>query len=91
VLVGERGRGHGLGRSLTAEAFRIAEDMGVRKMVAQMTIDQDGAIRTFKRLGFTSEALLHDHVMDADGSTLDLVIMSQDVFAFERTLAQLED
>ena len=91
VLVGEQGRGHGLGRALTTEAFRIAEDLGVRKMVAQMTIDQQGAIHTFKRLGFTSEALLHDHVMDEDGTTLDLVIMSQDVFAFETTLAHLED
>ena len=91
VLVGEQGRGHGLGRALTAEAFRIAEDLGVRKMVAQMTLDQLGAIHTFKRLGFTSEALLHDHVMDEDGSTLDLVIMSQDVFAFEHTLAHLGD
>ena len=91
VLVGEQGRGHGLGRALTAEAFRIAEDMGVRKMVAQMTIDQQGGLHTFKRLGFTSEALLHDHVMDADGTTLDMVIMSQDVAAFEHTLASLKD
>jgi len=91
VLVGELGRGHGLGRALTAEAFRIAEDLGVRKMVAQMTIDQQGALHTFKRFGFTSEALLHDHVMDADGTTLDLLIMSQDVSAFEHTLAHLED
>jgi len=91
VVVGEQARGKGLGRALTAEAFRIAEDLGVRKMVAQMTIDQQGAIHTFKRLGFTSEALLHDHVMDADGTTLDLVIMSQDVAAFEHTLAHLAD
>ena len=91
VVVGEDGRGQGLGRALTAEAFRIAEDLGVRKMVAQMTIDQQGALHTFKRLGFTSEALLHDHVLDADGTTLDLVVMSQDVAAFERTLGHLAD
>ncbi|MDA1145342.1 MAG: GNAT family N-acetyltransferase [Chloroflexi bacterium] len=91
VVVGPDARGHGLGRALTAEAFRIAEDLGVRKMVAQMTIDQQGALRTFKQLGFTSEALLHDHVLDADGTTLDLVVMSQDVAAFATTLANLED
>ncbi len=89
VVVGEAARGQGLGRALTAEAFRIAEDLGVRKMVAQMTIDQQGALHTFKRLGFTSEALLHDHVMDADGTTVDLVLMSQDVTAFEQTLTRL--
>jgi len=91
VVVGPDARGQGLGRALTAEAFRIAEDLGVRKMVAQMTIDQQGALHTFKRFGFTSEALLHDQVLDADGTTLDLVVMSQDVGAFERTLAHLED
>jgi L-amino acid N-acyltransferase YncA len=91
VVVGPDGRGQGLGRALTAEAFRIAEDLGVRKMVAQMTIDQQGAIHTFKRLGFTSEALLHDQVLDPDGTTLDLVVMSQDVAAFAHTLAHLED
>ena len=91
VVVGEDARGMGLGRALTAEAFRIAEDLGVRKMVAQMTIDQQGAIHTFKKLGFTSEALLHDHVLDADGTTLDLIVMSQDVAAFAHTLAHLED
>jgi L-amino acid N-acyltransferase YncA len=91
VVVGPDARGQGLGRALTAEAFRIAEDLGVRKMVAQMTIDQQGALRTFKQLGFTSEALLHDHVLDADGTTLDLVIMSQDVAAFAHTLAQLQE
>jgi L-amino acid N-acyltransferase YncA len=91
VVVGPDARGQGLGRALTAEAFRIAEDLGVRKMVAQMTIDQQGALHTFKRLGFTSEALLHDQVLDADGTTLDLVVMSQDVAAFAHTLAHLED
>lgn len=90
VVVGPDARGQGLGRALTTEAFRIAEDLGVHKMVAQMTIDQQGAIHTFKRLGFTSEALLHDHVLDPDGTTLDLVVMSQDVAAFAQTLAQLE-
>ena len=90
VVVGPDARGQGLGRALTAEAFRIAEDLGVRKMVAQMTIDQQGALRTFKRLGFTSEALLHDQVLDEDGSTLDLVVMSQDVGGFAQTLADLE-
>jgi L-amino acid N-acyltransferase YncA len=91
VVVGPEMRGAGLGRALTKEAFRIAEDLGVRKMVAQMTMDQQGAIRVFKRLGFTSEALLHDQVVDADGTLYDLIVMSQDVAAFERTLARLED
>jgi len=60
-------------------------------MVAQMTIDQQGALHTYKRIGFTAEALVHDRVIDLGGTTLDLVIMSQDVVAFDYTRAHLED
>ena len=69
VLVGESMRGKGLGRVLTQEAFRVAVDMGVEKMVAQMTIDQQGAMSVFRRLGFQSEALPPGHVKDRDGKT----------------------
>lgn len=90
VLVGESMRGKGLGRVLTREAFRVAVDMGVEKMIAQMTIDQQGAMSVFRRLGFQSEALLPGHVKDRDGKTYDLVVMSQSVTAFQATLDALE-
>lgn len=89
VLVGEPLRGKGLGRALTREAFRVAVDMGVEKMIAQMTIDQQGAMSVFRRLGFQSEALLPGHVKDRDGKTYDLVVMSQSVTAFQATLDSL--
>jgi RimJ/RimL family protein N-acetyltransferase len=44
-----------------------------------MTPDQKGAIATFERLGFRAEALLHDFVLDRDGKTRDLLIMSYDI------------
>lgn len=90
VIVGEGGRGQGLGRILTREAFRVAVDMGVEKMIAQMTIDQQGAMAVFRRLGFESEALLRDHVKDRDGKTYDLVMMSQSVSGFQAALDALD-
>ena len=60
---------------------------GSAKMVAQMTVDQRGAIGVFEGLGFRAEALLHDHVKDRDGRTHDIVILSHDVAKFQSQMA----
>ena len=77
VLVAPSVRGRGIGRSLTEAAFQIGADMGVRKLVAQMTIDEMAAMAVFRRLGFAGEALLPDHVIDSNGATHDLIVMSR--------------
>jgi RimJ/RimL family protein N-acetyltransferase len=82
VLVAERARGQGLGRLLTEQGFAIAREMGIRKMVAQMTTDQLAAIAVFRRMGFEPEAVLRNQVLDRDGTLHDLKIMSLDVDAF---------
>jgi L-amino acid N-acyltransferase YncA len=79
VLVGPDCRKLGLGRRLAYEIFAIAKDLGLQKMLARMTPDQKGARATFERLGFRAEALLHDFVLDRDGKTRDLLIMSYDI------------
>ena len=87
VLVGPTLRGRGIGRLLTEEAFRIALGMGVDKIIGQMTVDQHEAIAVFRSLGFQPEALLRDHVKDREGEKHDLVILSHDVAAAQRTMA----
>ncbi|MXY35295.1 MAG: GNAT family N-acetyltransferase [Dehalococcoidia bacterium] len=87
VLVGPTLRGRGIGRLLTEEAFRIALGMGVDKIIGQMTVDQYEAIAVFRSLGFQPEALLRDHVKDREGEKHDLVILSHDVAAAQRTMA----
>ncbi len=82
VNVGSEFRRHGLGRLLVDEVFKIARELGLRKITAQMTTDQKGARVTFERLGFRPEALLADYVEDRDGKTRDLLIMSHDVSGF---------
>lgn len=82
VIVGTDFRRHGLGRRLTDEVFALARSIGLRKITAQMTPDQKGARATFERLGFRPEALLADYVIDRDGHTRDLLIMSNDVGGF---------
>jgi L-amino acid N-acyltransferase YncA len=79
VLVAPELREQGVGRLLTEEAFRIALEMGVEKIIAQITLDQQQAIAVFRSLGFQPEALLKDHVQDRQGEKHDLVILSHDV------------
>ena len=79
LLVSPDARGIGLGSVLANEVFALAEEAGLQKVVAQMAAEERGAIAVFERLGFKAEALLADYVMDRDGRTHDLIVMSHDV------------
>ena len=72
-------RTKGLGRALTSQIFDLARSLGLRKLMANMTVDQSGAQAAFRRLGFVPEALLADYVEDRRGTPRDLVIMSYDI------------
>jgi RimJ/RimL family protein N-acetyltransferase len=79
IQVGQAYRGYGLGGLLGKEIFAIASDLGIQKIVAQMTVDQRRAIALVERSGFKREAVLHDFVIGLDGRKNDLVIMTCDV------------
>lgn len=87
VLVSPAGRDRGLGRLLIQESFLIALGLKLQKLMAQMTVDQKGAIAVFEEMGFSAEALLKDHVQDQDGTRHDIVMLSHDVARFH---AQME-
>ena len=72
-------RTKGLGRNLTSQIFDVARALGLKKLMANMTTDQQGAQAAFRRLGFVPEALLADYVEDRRGTPRDLVIMSYDI------------
>jgi RimJ/RimL family protein N-acetyltransferase len=80
--VGADYRGIRLGARLVEEMFLIAKEIGLKKITANMTSDQKAARRTFERIGFRPEALLADHVVDAEGRMHDMLIMSYDVDGF---------
>ena len=79
LQVGPSCRSQGLGRVLAGEMVAKARELGLRKIIAQMTPDQPGARATFERLGFRPEALLHDLVIDRSDRTRDLLVMAYDV------------
>lgn len=71
-------RGRGVGRAMIQACLALMLQGGIEKVVAQMTIDQEGAIAVFESLGFRSEGLLREHVQDKDGRRHDIVILSHD-------------
>jgi RimJ/RimL family protein N-acetyltransferase len=85
VLLKPELRGIGLGKIMANEGFSIAKDLGLQKMMVRMTTDQRGARGMVEALGFRPEALLADFVMDREGRTHDLLIMSYDVTGFSDT------
>lgn len=76
VNVSPEYRARGLGRRLISQIFDLARSLGLRKIMANMTVDQPGAQAAFRKLGFVPEALLADYVEDRNGVSRDLVIMS---------------
>lgn len=72
-------RGTGLGRILAQQTLLLAEEAGVSKVFVRATVDQVAALAVFQNLGFQPEALLREHVRDADGATHDIVVLSLDL------------
>ena len=72
-------RGAGLGRTLIGQIFDVARSFGLKKLMANMTLDQRDAQNAFRRVGFVPEAVLADFVEDREGTMRDLVIMTYDV------------
>ncbi len=87
VVVATTARGIGLGRLLSADAGELAVASGVEKLIAKLTPDQIGAVTVFETMGYKAEALLRDHVKDAQGVKHDLVILSLDVERFRARAA----
>ena len=79
IIVDQAHRRSGVGIKLAEEVYSVARDWGLTKIVAQMPVDQPGGRRLFEQLGFKPEALLTDWVIDREGQTHDLLIMSYDV------------
>lgn len=79
LVVGARARGRGLGRALAQRMLLEAVEHGFRKVTVDIAADQPGPIAMFRALGFQPEALLRDHLCDADGELRDVVVLAHGV------------
>lgn len=78
LLVAPGRRGSGLGSDLLQGIFMIAQQRGLAKLTARMTVDQTGSIALFEGVGFRAEAMLNDQVRGTDGESHDIAILSYD-------------
>lgn len=80
IVLAEEARGLGLGRAALVElglhAYRV---LGLRKLMAEIDIDNAASIRLHLSLGYREVGLLEAHFIDANG-------MTRNVMLFERRL-----
>jgi RimJ/RimL family protein N-acetyltransferase len=75
LIVAREWQRTGLGTLLTRELFHLASQRRVDRIIARLMRPQEGAHRIMKRLGFSEEFLIPEHVRDQDGTWQDLIIM----------------
>ncbi len=86
VIVAPDYRRRGLGVLLIKELFRAAEQHDVEKVVIRLAGPQLAVRKVCEGLGFGVEAVLKDHVKDADGEVHDLIVMSYGLDEVSRAL-----
>ena len=69
-------RGTGLGAALAGEIRFVAPTFGIRKLIANMTLEQHTAMVVFERLGFQLQTILRGWVTDMNGEERDLLVMA---------------
>lgn len=78
LLVDREHRGLGLGGHLARQILELGKGQDLHKLVAQMTSTHRSAQTLFHHLGFIPEAMLHDWVIDRNGRTHNLIVMSRE-------------
>jgi RimJ/RimL family protein N-acetyltransferase len=75
LIVARNWQRYGLGTLLARELFHLASRSRVDRIIARLMRPQTGAHRILRRLGFSEEFLVPEHVRDQDGNWQDLIIM----------------
>jgi ribosomal protein S18 acetylase RimI-like enzyme len=79
LVVAPDKRGSGLGRELARHAVVSGLESGLRKLVVEVVAEQGPALALFTGLGFSGEALLHNHIRDRRGDLHDLMVLAHHV------------
>jgi GNAT superfamily N-acetyltransferase len=81
----------GLGTLMARELYFLAAERKVERIVVRMMRPQSGAIQIFRKLGFSEEFLIPEHIRDQSGMWQDMVIMRCNLEALWRELEALVD
>ncbi len=90
IVVDPDYRKKGVGAILAHEIYYISLKTGLKKLMAEMMVEQQNAIKVFDKLGFIQEAVLSGHVIDSKGKAHNLVIMTNDVEALWQKIKDYE-
>ena len=76
LVVAPSNRRSGVGRDLARCALvHSVKELKLRKLFVEVVAEQEPAINMFKKLGFTPEAILRDHLRDRKGTFRDLLLL----------------
>lgn len=76
LVVAPEHRRQGLGQDLARQVLLGALQRGLAKLTVEVVAEQQGTIDMFLEIGFVPEALLCDHLRDADGALHDVVLLA---------------
>jgi RimJ/RimL family protein N-acetyltransferase len=76
VIVHEEYRRRHLGARIVGYLFKEAKERELEKVIIKMAAPQIAARKIADRLGFAVDAVLPNHIKDADGELQSLVVMS---------------
>lgn len=76
VIVGRDYQAQRLGTMLIGEMFVEAQRREIEKVIVKMATPQIAVRKICDRLGFHVDAVLPEHIKDAEGNLQDLVVMS---------------
>lgn len=76
-------RGRGLARELVNEAVEIARQCGLEKVEAEFIGKQEGGIKMFSLLGFSTLVRLPEYVKDMQAISHDYILMGLDLVTDE--------
>ncbi len=83
VYVHPHFRGRGLARELVHEAVEVARQCGLEKVEAEFIGKQEGGIKMFSLLGFSTLVRLPDYVKDMQAISHDYILMGLDLVTDE--------
>ena len=75
VVVDPEFRARGVASNLIQELADVSTDIGLDKLVAEFTVEQESAVESFQKRGFVKVATLPQFALDLHGASHDLVLL----------------
>ncbi|MGD9505707.1 MAG: GNAT family N-acetyltransferase [Syntrophobacteraceae bacterium] len=79
AVVSPEHQNQGLATAMLNELVRLAAEVGLEKLWAEIPLDSVGAIRACRNAGFACKSVIEDLVKNSRGENMDVLIMVCDV------------